>query len=262
MGTRSSRAILPMMILFARLDRTSVRPQASTDRAVPLPETLFAQMVAEIRSRGGATHAADAHQIIASWPAHGSGTEPAVAACLAALALRRMTRTAGIGVAPANQLQARLAIDCGERPRTADAKTDPDRAAADFLIAAKRLDLANACFGTEIAIGERVRALAGERIHARELDLSAVIGRSTSRIYELLGTADRGAAPSWLSLYDAGLAAYRSRDFAGALGFFEMALVLRQWDRPSQTMAGECRRLLAIASEASKNITSGGRASS
>jgi adenylate cyclase len=225
-----------MMMLFGRIDRTS---------------TSFEEIAAEIRSRGGAVRAAAADQIIASWPANGAGPDHAVNACRAALALRRMSRTARIGTAPAGQLHVRLAIDCGERTRTAgDAAAGSDQAAADFLIAAKRLDLANACFGTEIAIGERARSLAGERIHVRELDPPAEAGWPTDRIYELLGTADRGGAPSWLSLYQAGLAAYRSRDFAGALGFFQMVLALRQWDPPSHAMVGRCRAMLATASQA------------
>jgi adenylate cyclase len=225
-----------MMMLFGRIDRTS---------------TSCEEIAAEIRSRGGAIQAAAADQIIASWPANGAGPDHAVNACRAALALRRMTRAAGIAAAPAGQSHVRWAIDCSDRTRTAgDAAAGPDQAAADFLIAAKRLDLANACFGTEIAIGERVRSLAGARIHARELDPSAAAGWPTGRIYELLGTADRGDAPSWLSLYDAGLAAYRSRDFAGALGFFQMVLVLRQWDRPSHAMISRCRATLATASQA------------
>jgi len=223
----------PMMMLFARADRTAL-PQGRSDRAVPLPETLLAQIAAEIRSHGGATHPAAADQIAASWPAHGPGSDQAVTACRAALALRRVIRLAGSAAAPKDRLQARLAIEWN--------------AAADFLIAAERFDLADACFGAEIAIGERARVLAGEKIHAREIDLAAVGGRRTDRIYELLGTADRGVAPSWLSLYDAGLAAYRSRDFAGALGFFRMVLALRPWDRPSQSMADRCRQMLAAES--------------
>jgi adenylate cyclase len=248
MGTRPSRAILQMIILFGRIDLSSTTPQTWDNCVVRLPETLFAKIAAEIGSRGGATHVAAANQIIASWPANAVDADRAKDACLAALALRRMTRMVGIGDAPGDQPQALFAIDCSDRIVGADgAKVEPDQLAADFLIAVERLDLVNEYFGTEIAIGERVRSLADERIYARELDPPSAAGWPSGRIYELLGTADRGAAPSWLSLYETGLSAYRTRDFAGALGFFQMVLALRQWDRPSQAMIGRCRHMLAAA---------------
>ena len=50
--------------------------------------------------------------------------------------------------------------------------------------------------------------------------------------------------PSWVSLYEAGLAAYRARNFAGAMGFFQMVLVAREDDGPSRVMLERCQKFL------------------
>lgn len=65
-------------------------------------------------------------------------------------------------------------------------------------------------------------------------------------IHELLGIADRQAPkPDWVALYQAGLAAYRARNFAGAIGLFQMLLDVRECDRPTLVMIERCRQFLA-----------------
>ena len=104
----------------------------------------------------------------------------------------------------------------------------------------------NKQYGTQIIIGEETRRLAGDRVRVRELDRLGVYGRAAGlQIYELLGIAQDGMPqPSWVSLYETGLEAYRARNFAAAMGFFQMVLVAREGDRPSLAMIERCRRLL------------------
>jgi len=46
-------------------------------------------------------------------------------------------------------------------------------------------------------------------------------GQAEIAIYELLDVAERGAMPpAWVALYDSGLAAYRTRNFTGAISPF------------------------------------------
>src|SRR6202034_2867601 len=102
----------------------------------------------------------------------------------------------------------------------------------DAVNVASRLEGANKEYGTDIIIGEQTRRLAGDRVHVRELDRLMVYGRVGSlAIYELLDVAEPGTEPpSWVALYESGLAAYRSRDFAGAMMFFQKLLAERPAD--------------------------------
>ena len=75
-------------------------------------------------------------------------------------------------------------------------------------------------------------------------------------IYELLGIAEPGVPlPSWVSLYETGLAAYRARNFAAAMGFFQMVLVARGRDPPSRMMVERCRKFLESPPEADWEAT-------
>jgi len=115
----------------------------------------------------------------------------------------------------------------------------------DAVNVASRLEGANKAYGTDIIIGEETRRLAGDRILARELDRLMVYGRAGGlAIYELLAVAEPGAEPpSWVALYDSGLAAYRGRDFAGAAIFFQK-LLTRQSDQPARIMLGRCSEFI------------------
>ncbi len=108
--------------------------------------------------------------------------------------------------------------------------------------------LARACdhYGCDIILTEQTRLIAGDRIRVRELDRVTIGGQAGLPIFELLGIAERaGTAPSWVALYEAGLAAYRRQRFAGAIGLFQMLQNIRPWDRPSRLMIERCRQLIA-----------------
>jgi adenylate cyclase len=99
----------------------------------------------------------------------------------------------------------------------------------DAVNIASRLEGASKEYGTEIIIGEETRRLAGPGIHVRELDRLTVYGRTGGlQIYELLAMAETGsAAPHWVTLYEAGLADYRARNFAAAMDCFQQAMIER-----------------------------------
>jgi adenylate cyclase len=116
----------------------------------------------------------------------------------------------------------------------------------DAVNIASRLEAANKEYGTDIIIGEETRRLAGDRIQARELDRLMVYGRIGGlAIYELLAVAEPGTPPpSWVALYDSGLAAYRARDFAAAMRFFRKLLAVRPSDQPARIMLERCSQFL------------------
>src|SRR6266480_3655604 len=121
-----------------------------------------------------------------------------------------------------------------------------DAVIGDTVNVASRLEGANKEYGTEIIIGEETRRLAGDGIRVRVLDRLMVYGRTGGiAIYELLDTAEQGAVPpAWVGLYVSGLAAYRSRNFAAAIGFFQQVLDARASDQPARMMLERCRQFL------------------
>jgi adenylate cyclase len=116
----------------------------------------------------------------------------------------------------------------------------------DAVNIASRLESTNKAYGSTIIIGPETRRLAGERIVVRELDRLAVYGRAGGlQIYELLGMADEvGGTPDWVAPYEAGLAAWRARDFTAAIAAFEKVLEVRPHDAASSAMIERCREQL------------------
>jgi len=116
----------------------------------------------------------------------------------------------------------------------------------DAVNIASRLESTNKTNGSTIIIGPETRRLAGKSIVVRELDRLAVYGRAGGlQIYELLGMASElNAKPDWAVAYEAGLAAFRARDFAAAIGAFENVLKIRDQDAASSAMIERCRQRL------------------
>ena len=116
----------------------------------------------------------------------------------------------------------------------------------DAVNIASRLEGTNKDYGSDIIIGPETRRLAGDRIVVRELDRLAVYGRAGGlQIYELLDMADRsGGAPDWVEAYEAGLAAWRAREFTAAIAAFETAKEIRSGDAASSLMIERCKQQL------------------
>jgi adenylate cyclase len=116
----------------------------------------------------------------------------------------------------------------------------------DAVNIASRLESTNKVYGSTIIIGPETRRLAGERIVVRELDRLAVYGRAGGlQIYELLDMADQsGGAPDWVEAYEAGLAAWRAREFTAAIAAFETAKEIRGGDAASTAMIERCKQQL------------------
>ena len=116
----------------------------------------------------------------------------------------------------------------------------------DAVNIASRLESTNKVYGSTIIIGPETRRLAGDRIVVRELDRLAVYGRAGGlQIYELLGMADEAnGSLDWVRAYEAGLASWRGREFARAIGDFEKAAAMRQGDAASSAMIERCKQQL------------------
>jgi adenylate cyclase len=93
----------------------------------------------------------------------------------------------------------------------------------DAVNLASRLEGANKAYGTDILVGESVRAQAGDEFRWREIDLVRVKGREApERIFspDFAGTAT-AEADRRDAAYAAALAAYRAGDFPGAAAGFQ-----------------------------------------
>jgi adenylate cyclase len=117
----------------------------------------------------------------------------------------------------------------------------------DSVNLASRLEQLNKVYRTDIMIGEQTADLIGSDFRLRELDRVQVVGRSQAlRIYELLGTAGAVlpmAREQMLVRYQAGLEAYRKRQWDAAAENFRQCLALYPEDGPSRLMGERCRTM-------------------
>ena len=93
----------------------------------------------------------------------------------------------------------------------------------DTVNTASRLEGANKYFGTHILIDGPTRELVADSMETREMDYIAVVGKSVPlRVYELLGQRGQVEAVRLQirDLFEAGLAAYRGRDWDSAARLF------------------------------------------
>jgi adenylate cyclase len=113
----------------------------------------------------------------------------------------------------------------------------------DDVNLASRLEEANKYYGTQIFISEETYLLTKDQIIAREIDIIRVVGRSKPvKVYELLaekGGLDQNKARS-LQHFEAGLQAYRGRQWQAAASWFERVLDLVPEDIPSKVYLQRC----------------------
>ncbi len=106
----------------------------------------------------------------------------------------------------------------------------------DTVNLGSRLEGANKVYGTRIMVCQQTRDMAGDSLEFRELDALTVVGKSEPiRVFELLGRAGQVAADllQVRDRFEAGLAAYRRRDWEAADAAFAECLALRPEDPPS-----------------------------
>ena len=205
-------------------------------------------MSREVNSYGGTIDKFIGDAVMAFWGAPLTNADHAVDACRAALACQRSLQSSALTDDNGRPLRARIGINSGDMlvGNIGSEFRLNYTVIGDAVNVASRLEGANKEYGTDIIIGEETRRLAGDRIQVRELDRLMVYGRAGGlAIYELLDVAEPGTKPpGWVALYDYGLAAYRVRDFAGALIFFRKLLAERPSDPPARIMLERCNQFI------------------
>ena len=245
---RPGGSIRTLTVLFADIAGFTGLSERLGDRIIPLLSSYLDTMSREVSTHGGTIDKFIGDAVMAFWGAPATNADHAVDACRAALACQRALRTSGLTDDSGRPLRVRIGVNSGDMlvGNIGSELRLNYTVIGDAVNVASRLEGANKEYGTEIIIGEETRRLAGDRVHVRELDRLIVYGRMGGlAIHELLGVAERGAnPPNWVALYDSGLAAYRARNFAGAMSFFQQLLAARASDQPARIMLERCSQFL------------------
>ena len=224
-------SIRTLTVLFADIAGFTGLSERLGDRIIPLLSSYLDTMSHEITTHGGTIDKFIGDAVMAFWGAPASNVHHAVDACRSALACQRALRESGLTDDGGRPLGVRIGINSGEMlvGNIGSEVRLNYTVIGDAVNVASRLEGANKEYGTEIIIGEQTRRLAGDHICVRELDRLMVYGRAGGlAIYELISVAEDGAKPpGWIALYESGLAAYRARNFADAIGFFQRVLAVR-----------------------------------
>jgi adenylate cyclase len=251
-------AIRPLTVLFSDIAGFTGLSERLGDRIIPLLSKYLDTMSREVSHHGGTIDKFIGDAVMAFWGAPAANADHALDACRAALACQRALRESGLADDFGQPLRVRIGINSGDMlvGNIGSEVRLNYTVIGDAVNVASRLEGANKEYGTDIIIGEETRRLAGDRIHVRELDRLMVYGRKGGiAIYELLGIDGDATPPGWVALYERGLAAYRSRDFAGAANLFKMVLDAEASDQPSRMMLDRCNQYLASPPEADWDAT-------
>jgi adenylate cyclase len=245
---RPGGAIRSLTVLFADIAGFTGLSERLGDQIIPLLSSYLDTMSREVSSHGGTIDKFIGDAVMAFWGAPTANADHAVDASRAALACQRGLLASGLTDDGGRPLRVRIGVNSGDMlvGNIGSEFRLNYTVIGDAVNIASRLEGANKEYGTEIIIGEETRRLAGDRIHVRELDRLTVYGRAGGiAIYELLDVAEAGAMPpAWVAPFASGLAAYRSRDFAGAASLFQQVLDARASDQPARMMLERCRRYL------------------
>ena len=237
-------------VLFSDLEGfTSLAEQRAPEEVLACLNEYFEVLCGAVLDAGGTVNELLGDGVLASFGAPIAHADHAARACRAALvASQRLTSLAGSwqtrGLPP---LRWRIGIHTGEVVIGEMGTEERTKygVIGDAVNLASRLEGANKALGTVILVSEATRDAAGDAFAFREIDTIRVAGRSQPlRVFEPLGAAD-ALAPAQLASRDrheAGLAAYRARDFRGAVALLEAADAR---DAPSRALCARARGLAA-----------------
>ena len=240
-------AVRPMTVMFVDMAGFTGLSERIGDRIIPLLSRYFDVLSAQVQSHGGTIDKFIGDAVMAFWGAPRLSASHARDCCRAALACTRAIAEAGLADDADKPIRIRIGINSGDMlvGNIGSEVRLNYTVIGDAVNIASRLESANKIYGSEIIIGDATRRLAGDGIVVRELDRLAVHGRAGGQvIYELLAMAGESATPDWVASYEAGLAAWRAKDFTRAIGCFESAIAARGGDAASARMIALCRAMV------------------
>ena len=246
-GARLGGAVRPMSVMFVDLAGFTGMSERLGDRIIPLLSRYFDSVSVQIQKQGGTIDKFIGDAVMAFWGAPAPNPDHAVDCCRAALACRRAVEE-DLHDDNGQPVKIRIGINSGDMlvGNIGSEVRLNYTVIGDAVNIASRLESTNKAYGSTIIIGPETRRLAGDRIVVRELDRLAVYGRAGGlQIYELLGMAGEcDGELDWVACYEAGLAAWRARDFNAAIGAFGKAMDIRNDDAASAVMIERCTQQL------------------
>jgi adenylate cyclase len=238
-----------LTVLFSDLEGfTSYSERYAPSEMIELLSEYFGRMTEAVFAHQGTLKEYVGDELMAIFGAPLEQPDHAARACAAALAMRAQRRAMNDEWAKVGRprLRARTGVNSG--PMLAGNLGSKYRFAygvlGDQVNLGSRLEGLNKPYGTEILVGENTARLVEGSFLMREVDMVRVKGkRQPVRVYELLARSDEGIPPEQekaVSVYAAGLEAYRQQRWDEALGLFAQTLTLWPEDGPSRTMAERC----------------------
>ena len=188
--------------------------------------------------------------IMAVWGAPISQSDHAARACLAALGMKARLRELADQWAQRGLPPLDIGIGLNTGPMVVGNMGSARRLSytviGDNVNLASRLEGLNKMYGSGIIVSESTLQAAANTVVARELDLVRVKGKKLPvRIFEILAPADE--REQWMPLverFNAGIAAYRARQWDTAMRAFTAVLAERTGDGPSHMYLERCREML------------------
>ncbi len=123
-------------------------------------------------------------------------------------------------------------------------------AVGDDVNLASRIEGVNKYYGTQILISEKTYSLTKDMFIARDIDIIRVVGNSKPiKVYELVsenGQIDEKKSKQ-LERFDAGVRAYRARQWEAAISYFMQVLNLTPEDKPTKVYIQRCQEYQQIA---------------
>lgn len=228
---------------------TNFSESHTPNEVISVLSEYYAQMTEEVFAVRGTLVEYVGDEMFALYGAPVTQTDHAIRACKSALAMRERREALSDAWEKIGRprIKARTGINTGNMlvGNIGSKYRFHYGAMGDAVNLASRLEGLNKIYGTQIIVSGNTAEMVAGAFRLRELDLVRVKGRGQAlRIYELIGVADMPLSDEHqrlLDLYEAGLAAYRSRDWDRALELFGQCLALSPQDRPSLLMQVRCR---------------------
>ncbi len=207
---------------------TTISEGLSPEDLVGLLNAYLSEMTDIILDTGGTLDKYEGDAIIAFWNAPLDWPDHAVRACRAALRCQsRLAELRGsFKEKYGHEVAMRIGLNSGAAVvgNMGSVRRFDYTAMGDTMNLASRLEGASKVYKTSVLAGEETEALAREAMIFREVDVIRVVGKKKPvHVFELVG--ERGgeasaAAIERVALFHRGLAAYRAKDWKGALDIF------------------------------------------
>ena len=235
-----------MTVFFADLKGFSAISETLTPTALVKLINRYLSLVSQpIHENEGVIDKYIGDAVMAYWGEPFTQGDPVLGACRAALAQRRQLDVLQVELPEllglrrgAPEVKARIGLATGDVVvgSIGSSRSKSFTIMGDTVNIASRLEGANKIYGTTIIADEATIERVRPHIEARELDMMAALGKSEAvRIFEILGESG-GIEPGVLELrdlFEAGLAAYRGRDWTGAADRFAECQRIAPADVPS-----------------------------